>query len=371
MNKHPIYCILVLQNYLTLLYPKEIIMLIISMMYNNIKVYCGPKCTSFIINGDIYTCDKNNLVPIKQIFKEGKIDSICYGLKHTIFIGKSKKIIYSQGTNQWGQLGLGPGDTKTRDTPQRIMFDFGSKIMSGSCGDYTTIIMTESGEIYGWGHNHCGQLGLGDKIDRYLPHKIPIGDVKSVSCGRNYTIVLTKVGCFGCGGDYTGQLGLGLGKYRTQKSLRKINLYGSYPQLISCGWYHTVVLTNDGIYSWGYNNNGQLALGDNKERNIPQKINSLSSTVTSCIISINCGSFNTMILTEHSELFVCGGYFNPPMCIFQKLNWNEKIQSIHCGHQHTVFITQSEKYYGWVYDEIGQLYLGGDQFKPTEIVIRI
>src|SRR5579863_63472 len=194
MESFCIYCILILQNYLTsfYLYPKEIIMLIISMMRNDIKVCCGPECTTFIINGDIYTCDKNNLVPTKQIFNEDKFDSICYGLGHTIFVEKSKRVIYSLGRNNYGQLGL--GDYIDRTTPQKITFDFKSIIISVACGHAHTLVITKFGEIYGWGCNCDGQLGLGDTIDRIVPHKLPIEDVKSVSCGRYYTTILTEQG---------------------------------------------------------------------------------------------------------------------------------------------------------------------------------
>src|SRR5579863_88953 len=104
MNSFCTYCILVLKTYLTIFnsYPKEIIMLIIEMMCSYPKVYCGPICTAFIINNDIYICGRNKLIPKKQIFNEGKFDSICYGLSHAIFIDKSKKVIYSQSTNSDG-----------------------------------------------------------------------------------------------------------------------------------------------------------------------------------------------------------------------------------------------------------------------------
>ena len=162
MDSFCIYCILVLQKYLTSFYsfPKEIIMLIISMI-PDIKICCGPECTTFIINDIIYTCDKNNLVPRKQIFNE-KIDSIHYGSNHIIFVEKSKKAIYGRGWNQYGQLGLGDfvDKIKTKTTSHQIMFksELESKIMLVSCSDGYTVIVTESGEIYGWGYNREGSI---------------------------------------------------------------------------------------------------------------------------------------------------------------------------------------------------------------------
>ena len=213
-----------------------------------------------------------------------------------------------------------------------------------------------------------------------MPHKLPISDVKSVSCGQCHTIILTKVGCFGCGSNYDGQLGLGNFDY--QNSFQKINLYGSCIISISCGWSHTIASTNDGIYSWGDNMYGQLGVGDYKNKNTPQKINLLGSSVTSGIISVRCGSFFTMILAEHGELFACGGVSHEHVglglsrtnrCRFQKINLNEFIQSVHCGRHHTIITTKSKKWYGWGMNDDGQLGLGDtkDRSEPTEIVIKI
>ena len=377
MNSLCIYCILVLQNYLTSFYsyPKEIIMLIISMIPNNNKISCGKyECTSFILNDTIYTCDKNNLVPTKQNFNEGNIDSICYGLNHTIFIEKSKKAIYSRGLNDYSQLGL--GDFTNRTAPQKIMFDFKSKIMSVACGDDHTLVITELGEIYGWGGNYRGQLGLGDRMDRNVPHKLSILDIKSVSCGEQYTMILTKPGeLFTCGDNTFGQLGLG--NFRNQKSLQKIIIPETL--FISCGKVHTMALTSNGIYSWGENCFGKLGLGNDISQCTPQKNNLLRSSITSCIIAISCGAEHTTILTKQGKLFGCGynrdgqlgAGHNNYWVKFRKLNWNEFVLSVNCGRHHTIVTTRSRKYFGWGRNSYGQLGLGDteDKYEPIEIRI--
>ena len=254
MDKHCIYCIFALETTNLFSYPKEIIMFIIFLMIDKIRVYFGHEYTVFIINNDVYTCGggDGDLFLTKQVFDGERIDSICHGYDHTICVEKSKKEIYSWGENEYGQLGL--GDKYDRDTPQKIMFDFKSRIIFISCGVDYTMAVTESGEIYGWGDNRWGQLGLGDKKKRNLPHKLSISDVILVSCGNSHTVVLTKIGCFGCGDNERGQLGLGYTK--KQKLLCKINL--SNPISICCGEDHTLALTNDGVYSWGYNKYGSI-----------------------------------------------------------------------------------------------------------------
>ena len=41
---------------------------------------------------------------------------------------------------------------------------------------------------------------------------------------------------------------------------------------ISCGYYHTLVITNDNLWSFGMNAQGQLCLGNNEAPLVPQRI---------------------------------------------------------------------------------------------------
>ena len=377
MDSFCIYCIFILQNHSTLFYfyPKEIIMLIILMMYDNNKISCGPYCTTFTIGDDIYT-STHNLVPKKQTVTKDAIDSIHYGENYTLFIDKYKKAIYSWGSNERGQLGLGDYDDRT--APQKIMFDFKSRIILATYGHFNTFVVTVLGEIYGWGANYSGQLGLGDKMDRVIPHKLPIVDVKSVNCGGCYTMILTKRGeLFSCGYNRYGQLGLG--NFHDQPSLQKIIIPRTL--FISCGENYTMALTATDLYSWGENTYGQLGLGNRTRQYAPQKNNLLSSLIISRIIAISCGLDYTMILTRYGELFVCGfncagqlgmGNVNHFHLVeFQKLSLNEVILSVDCGHYHTVVSTRSGKYYGWGQNDMGQLGLGDtkNRLEPTKIMI--
>ena len=46
---------------------------------------------------------------------------------------------------------------------------------------------------------------------------------------------------------------------------------------LSCGFGHSVFVTKDGdVYACGYNNNGQLGLGDTTNRATPSLIGSIS-----------------------------------------------------------------------------------------------
>ena len=54
--------------------------------------------------------------------------------------------------------------------------------------------LIRNGELYVWGMNEYGELGLGDTVDRYTPVKVGLhNNWKQVSCGLYYTIALRDV----------------------------------------------------------------------------------------------------------------------------------------------------------------------------------
>lgn len=74
--------------------------------------------------------------------------------------------------------------------------------------------MTENGELFTWGLNDHGQLGIGDKEPRATPTRVPMpadeAPVGTVSCGSTYAAAVTRAGkvlTWGHGGH--GNLGHG------------------------------------------------------------------------------------------------------------------------------------------------------------------
>ena len=70
---------------------------------------------------------------------------------------------------------------------------------------------------------------------------------------------------------------------------------------ISCGDYYTFILKNDGtVFSTGYNNYGQLGLGDTTNKNTFTKVN------IDNVKSISCGYSHTFILKNDGTVFSTG-----------------------------------------------------------------
>src|SRR5580693_6117107 len=109
----------------------------------------------------------------------------------------------------------------------------------------------------------------------------------------NFSIILTEDGLYSFGNNENGELGLG--NNTDQNIPHKITQFNSDTIVsIACGGNHTLVLTKDGLYSFGNNNYGQLGLGNNTCQNIPRKITQFYSDT---IVSIACGGNHSFVLT--------------------------------------------------------------------------
>src|SRR5699024_12610920 len=57
--------------------------------------------------------------------------------------------------------------------------------------DFFNLALDQEGNVYSWGYNTFGQLGTGDKSNRYLPYKIPqLKNIKDIICDGNYAAAI-------------------------------------------------------------------------------------------------------------------------------------------------------------------------------------
>lgn len=138
--------------------------------------------------------------------------------------------------------------------------------MSCASGTKHTVVLSEDGVVFSFGENVNGQLGFGHFLDASLPSRVP--------------------------------------------NLPRI-------EQVACGAFHTVCVDYDGfVWSFGINNSGQLGIGDAlKECESPQKIQNIPP-----VLSVHCGAYHTMIITDDSNLWSCGGNADGQLCLKNREN---------------------------------------------------
>ncbi|KAJ8747117.1 hypothetical protein K2173_008916 [Erythroxylum novogranatense] len=121
-----------------------------------------------------------------------QVEGIAAGLWHTVCSTISGSV-YAFGGNQFGQLGTGSDQAETRpkllDSPSLES----KRVKAVSCGARHSFILTENGEVFSWGWNKYGQLGLGDTMDRNMPSQVGLLEgcqPKNVACGWWHTLLL-------------------------------------------------------------------------------------------------------------------------------------------------------------------------------------
>ena len=139
----------------------------------------------------------------------GCLDIACC-IDATIVLSEDGEL-YAGGANGYGQLGIGTTVTTTIDK-----IGLNTDWARIRCGDYHAAAINSNGELYVWGRNDKGQLGVGDNTNKLSPVRVdyygtsdPIL-VKDVSCGSDFTILITTEGrMYATGNGNYGQLGAG------------------------------------------------------------------------------------------------------------------------------------------------------------------
>lgn len=232
---------------------------------------------------------------LRPTISSKQIQTLACGKDFTIFSTKSQTFAF--GTNANGQLGLG-STKQTRaieNEPQLVEGMNGKEVIEIVCGAYHTMARSET-ELFTWGSNRFGQLAHGIREKQLTdPTRVENLDgfsIRSMAAGAYHTIAVVEakaapgakgskktkapaVEVLAVGYNNSGQLGLTpapqpVCRYRFRKvaGLSNVGI-----NTVACGWFHTIVANMEGqMYAFGCNANGQLGMGDTKNRTAPERV---------------------------------------------------------------------------------------------------
>jgi hypothetical protein len=139
--------------------------------------------------------------------------------------------------------------------------------------DFILVVATD-GSLYAWGYNGDGQLGDGTTTDRSAPAEIsvPGKTFEAVSAGGAYSLAIaTDDSLYAWGYNGEGQLGDGTTTDRSAPV--EISVPGKTFEAVSAGEDHSLAIATDGsLYAWGWNYYGQLGDGTTTDRSAPVEI---------------------------------------------------------------------------------------------------
>eukprot|EP00794_Sanderia_malayensis_P018363 gene18363-20209_t len=315
----------------------------------------GNEALVTLSSGDIYALGFNGngclgignscstMEPQKvEVLSQKKITGLAFGSGPHVLAVTDSGELYSWGHWGYGQLGHTDPD---KSTPTLVKANIGKKkIRQIACGSYHSVSMTSDGEVYSWGSNNCGQLGMANTSNQAVPVKVE-GLLGVIWPGRHLkdtdlpTWSSPKPG--GSGRKIFGLLLGGFGGMLVSSDLPRRTVvellsnpdlsfnYDLYAYSKKIPVYREILVmyrdgggisgiprtpgqtgrvgrsedTNGKLYSWGYNGNGQLGIKNTTNQPSPCKV-SFGKTII--ISKVMCGMAHVLALSDIGELYSWG-----------------------------------------------------------------
>jgi alpha-tubulin suppressor-like RCC1 family protein len=164
--------------------------------------------------------------------------------------------------------------------------------------------LTSQGTLYAWGSNASGRLGNGTEVDSNTPVQVlgPNGvgylsGVISIAAGYGFSMALTEEGLYTWGSNQHGQLGNGT----NDDSLTPVKIAGPGYSMIAAGQSFALAANSQEIIGWGSNQSGQLGDGTSQDRNLPVQVLSGAQSGGQFLSNINkivAGHYSSFAITS-------------------------------------------------------------------------
>ncbi|XP_021772646.1 ultraviolet-B receptor UVR8-like [Chenopodium quinoa] len=298
----------------------------------------------------------------------------CSRLYSTVERGKRFAALWGNG--DFGRLGLGSVDSQWR--PVICPAFNGDNLRSIACGGAHTLFLTESGRVYASGLNDFGQLGISDDKNYAMEPAEVFGiekEIKHVSAGYCHSCAITVDGeLYMWGKNSNGQLGLGKGAPSAVLRPLKVGyLTGIIIEMAALGSEHSIAVTDEGsTLSWGMGSSGRL--GHDRQSGLFNFLSSRSNYTPRLIKrlegikvkTVAAGLLHSACIDENGNVFIFGERR------INKLNFGNSdnitgpsmmtelpiSEEVACGGYHTCVVSRHGELYAWGSNENGCLGIG-------------
>ena len=274
-----------------------------------------------------------------------------------------------------------PNDEMENAVPMEQITDI--KYIAAS--EQNSFILTHNGELYSWGRNDKGELGLGHNTDVTIPTKISLEKkIKQIAPGA-FAVALTDEGEIYTWGVYD----FGVREedaHRFRRSPVKFDLPEKIIKIGDKGGVGLAISETGALYTWGWNYYGQR--GDGTTRNhsfIPHKVD-----LPERIIEASCTDSHVMALTEAGNVYTWGSNFfgeigdEKPVAYRiggeliennvlkpYKVNFEKKIIAIATGRGASYALDEDGVLYSFGANDVGQLGVGDSSIETSSVPLRV
>jgi alpha-tubulin suppressor-like RCC1 family protein len=234
--------------------------------------------------------------------------------------------LYGFGENSAGQLAstVGNGSETANPTPAPLTLPAASgPVVQTAAGARFTLALTSTGQLYAFGSNQYGQLGVASGSGAPGANPTPmlltlpgaIGRVAALAAGSTHSLVLTSTGeLFTFGENQFGQLGRAAnsGTENANRVPGRVSLPGASGQVvqIAAGIEQSLALTSTGqLYAFGGNRYGELGNTTSMGTPLPNPTPTPVAlpVASGQVVQIAAGDEQSLALTSTGQLYAFGG----------------------------------------------------------------
>ena len=186
-----------------------------------------------------------------------------------------------------------------------------------SASFYHSCAIALNGRAYCWGSGNSGKLGNGSTASSRVPVAVNTSGVlagktiKQISAGENHTCAIASDNRAYCwGSNKNGQLGNG--STADSRVPVAVNMSGALAgktikQILAGGDHGCVVASDDKMYCWGLNNNGELGNNSSVNSSVPVAVNADGVLAGKTIRQMSAGFSSTCAVDSGYGIY-CWGY---------------------------------------------------------------
>jgi alpha-tubulin suppressor-like RCC1 family protein len=192
-------------------------------------------------------------------FSDPTVKMMASGFGHTLAVNEAGEV-YGWGRNSNGQVGIGSPNNNNVGQPTKI--EGLPKIVQVACGGKFSLALDAEGGLWGWGDNQHHQISPTDTKRFNEPVKIDTGDIqiRDIDAGGSFSAVVDQEGkMYMWGINQECQLGIEASGDVLSPMLVDLPLPVKTMEIYSSMTY--VILEDGSLWGWGNNTYGQLGLG--------------------------------------------------------------------------------------------------------------
>ena len=177
--------------------------------------------------------------------------------------------LYVFGSNDKGQLGIPSGSGKYEAVAPTLFEAPGDPpIAQVAAGGAHALVLTATGRVYGFGYNWNGEIGTATNTKSETPNPTPnlvaipeaAGSVAQLAAGGYHSFALMSDGqLFGWGGNFMGQLGIASHE-EVNPTPQLVDLPSEIAEIAPQAYATLALMRSGAVYAFGGNGSGQLGL---------------------------------------------------------------------------------------------------------------